>query len=157
MTREKLRTQFWFTKQRDSVSPTSPFKFKFRPPFLEHKYYIKILSSEFRIPPICDPRIESRRGQCFAHPFTPALGPTQVPVLFTEVKRPERGVNHPHPYNSEIKERVELYLYSPSRPSWSVLGRNLPLRITSKYTAPNCSELLRMLTKTFSILPMLRE
>jgi hypothetical protein len=25
-----------------------------------------------------------------------------------------------------VKERVELYLYSPSGPSWSVLGRDLP-------------------------------
>ena len=28
---------------------------------------------------------------------------------------------------AEVKERVEQYLYSPSRPSWPVLGRTLPL------------------------------
>jgi len=28
---------------------------------------------------------------------------------------------------AEIKERVELYLYSPSRPSWPIIGWNLPL------------------------------
>ena len=33
-------------------------------------------------------------------------------------KRPGRGVNHPPPSSAEIKERVELYLYSPSVPSW---------------------------------------
>jgi hypothetical protein len=37
-----------------------------------------------------------------------------------------RGVNHPPPSNSEVKERVELYLYFPSRPLWPVSGRSLP-------------------------------
>jgi hypothetical protein len=30
------------------------------------------------------------------------------------------------PSSGEVKERVELYLYSPSGPSWPVLGRTLP-------------------------------
>ena len=34
-------------------------------------------------------------------------------VSFPGVKRPGRDVNHPPPSSSEIKERVELYLYSP--------------------------------------------
>jgi hypothetical protein len=38
-----------------------------------------------------------------------------------------RGVDHPPPSSAEVKERVELYLYSPSGPSWLVLGRTLPL------------------------------
>ena len=37
------------------------------------------------------------------------------------VKRPERGVDHPQPSSADVKERVELYLYSPSGPSWTVL------------------------------------
>jgi hypothetical protein len=41
-------------------------------------------------------------------------------VSLPGVKRPERGVNHPPPSSAEVKERVELYLYSPSGPSWSV-------------------------------------
>ena len=41
---------------------------------------------------------------------------------FTGVNRPRRGVNHPPPSSVEVKERVELYLYSPSGPSWPVLG-----------------------------------
>jgi hypothetical protein len=32
------------------------------------------------------------------------------------------GVYHPPPSIAEVKERVELYLYSPSESSWSVLG-----------------------------------
>jgi hypothetical protein len=41
---------------------------------------------------------------------------------FPGVKRPGRGVDHPPPSSAEVKERVELYLYSPSGPSWPVLG-----------------------------------
>jgi hypothetical protein len=40
--------------------------------------------------------------------------------------RPGRGVDHPSSSSAEVKERVELYLYSPSGPSWPVLGRTLP-------------------------------
>jgi len=29
------------------------------------------------------------------------------------------------PYSAEVKERIELYLYSPSGPSWPLLGWNL--------------------------------
>jgi hypothetical protein len=45
------------------------------------------------------------------------------------VKRPGRGVHHPPPSSAEVKERVELYLYSPSGPSWLVLRRTLPLPV----------------------------
>jgi hypothetical protein len=31
----------------------------------------------------------------------------------------------PTPSSADVKERVELYLYSPSGPSWLVLGQNL--------------------------------
>jgi hypothetical protein len=39
------------------------------------------------------------------------------------VKQPGRGINHPPPSSAEVKERVELYLYSSSGSSWPVLGR----------------------------------
>ena len=49
-------------------------------------------------------------------------------VSFPGVRRLGRGVNHPPtPSSVGVKERAELYLYSPSMPSWPVLGRNLPL------------------------------
>jgi hypothetical protein len=32
---------------------------------------------------------------------------------FPVVKRPWRGVDHPPPSSAEVKERIELYLYSP--------------------------------------------
>jgi len=41
---------------------------------------------------------------------------------FPGVKRPGRGVDHPLPSSTEVKERVEQYLYPPSGPSWPVLG-----------------------------------
>jgi hypothetical protein len=46
-------------------------------------------------------------------------------VSFPGVKRPGRGNDHPPPSSARVKERVELYLYSPSGPSWPVLGRYL--------------------------------
>ena len=42
---------------------------------------------------------------------------------FPEVKRPGRGADHPPPSKCRAHERVELYLYSPSGPSWPVIGR----------------------------------
>ena len=38
-----------------------------------------------------------------------------------------RGVDHPSPSSAEVKERVELYIYSPSGLAWSVLGWTLSL------------------------------
>jgi hypothetical protein len=66
-------------------------------------------------------------------------------VCFPGVKRPGRGVDHPLPSSVWIKERVELYLYSPSGPSWPVVGRPLPL------TFEAISLLERRLKKTFYI------
>jgi hypothetical protein len=38
-------------------------------------------------------------------------------VLSLGVKRPGREADH-SPYSAEVKEYVELYLYSPNTPSW---------------------------------------
>jgi hypothetical protein len=58
-----------------------------------------------------------------AHPASYTMGTGSFPG----VERPGRGVDHPPPSRAEVKERVELYLYSPSGPSWPVIGRPLPL------------------------------
>jgi hypothetical protein len=60
-------------------------------------------------------------------------------VYFPGVKRPRRGVYHPPPSSARVKERVKLYLYSPSGPWWPVLGRTLPPQalIKMKITASN--------------------
>jgi hypothetical protein len=59
---------------------------------------------------------------CDAHPST-----YMSTWSFPGVKHPGRDVNHPPLSSAKVKERVGLYLYSPSVPSWPVLGRTLPL------------------------------
>ena len=61
--------------------------------------------------------------------FCNRTGPGAYPVsctmgsrAFPGIKRPGIVVDHPLPSSSEVKEKVELYLYSPSRPSWPVIG-----------------------------------
>jgi len=53
-----------------------------------------------------------------AHPASYTKGTGSFP----EVNRLGRGVDHPLPSSAEVKERVELYLYSPSGPLWPVIG-----------------------------------
>jgi len=70
------------------------------------------------------PGIESRWGRDFLHPSRLALGPTYTTGTgsFPGVKRLEPDADHPPQSSTEVKERVELYLYSPSGPSWPLLG-----------------------------------
>jgi hypothetical protein len=82
------------------------------------------------------PGIESRWWD-YSHPSRPALGPTQPPIqwgtgLSPGVKQSGRGVDHPPSTIVEVKERVELYFYSPSGPLWPVLGWTLPLPFTKQ-------------------------
>ena len=56
-----------------------------------------------------------------AHPASYTMGTGSFPG----VKRPGRGIDHPPPSSAEVKERVELYLYSPYRSSWPVTGGTL--------------------------------
>jgi len=53
-----------------------------------------------------------------AHPASCTMGTGS----FSGVKRPRRGVDHPPPSTAEVKGSVQLHLYSPSGPSWPVLG-----------------------------------
>jgi hypothetical protein len=73
------------------------------------------------------PEIESQWGARFsapvqtgreAHPDSYTIGNGS----FSGVRRPGRGVDQPSPSSAEVKERVELYLYFPSGPSWPVIG-----------------------------------
>ena len=57
-----------------------------------------------------------------AHPASCTMGTGPFPG----VKRLGRDADHPPPSKRRGHERVELYLYSPSGPSWSVIGRTLP-------------------------------
>ena len=78
------------------------------------------------------PGIESRWGARFSAPVQTCPVPHAASIAmgtgyFPGVKWPGRGVEHPPPPSVEVKERVELYLYSTSGPSWPVIGCTLPL------------------------------
>jgi hypothetical protein len=53
-----------------------------------------------------------------------------------ESKRPGRVVDHPPTSSTEVKERVELYLYSPCGPSWLVLGLTFTLQESATDPSP---------------------
>jgi len=57
-----------------------------------------------------------------AHPASHTVGTGSFPG----VKRPGRGVDHPSPSSAGVKERVEVYLYSPAGPLWPLLGKTVP-------------------------------
>ena len=58
-----------------------------------------------------------------AHPASYTMGTG----LFPGVKRPGLGANHPPSFSAKVKERVELYLQSPTMPPWRVMSGLLPL------------------------------
>jgi len=65
-------------------------------------------------------------GQDIPYPSRLALRPTQPPTQWVlDLSRGLSGqgmASTPYPHLSgEVKERVELYLYFPFRPSWPVL------------------------------------
>ena len=77
---------------------------------------------------------KSHWGRNFPHPSTPPLGSNQPPIQWLPahsrgVKGAGRGVIHPPSPSAEVKERVELYLYSHSGFSLSVLWSTLPLTL----------------------------
>ena len=60
-------------------------------------------------------------------PWSPPSPLYNVYRVFPWGRRPVRGVDHPSPSSVEVKERVQLYLYSPFEPSRPVLWWTLPL------------------------------
>jgi hypothetical protein len=87
------------------------------------------------------PGIKSHRCEIFPHPSTLALGPTQPSVqwvLGLSQGWSSRGMaltTH-RTSSAEVKERVELYLYSPSGPLWPVLRWSLSLISFSSIMLP---------------------
>ena len=61
------------------------------------------------------------------------IGPGARQASFPEAKRRGRGVKHPPASSAEVKERVELYLYSLSGPSWPVIGRSFTFTFTVQW------------------------
>ena len=76
--------------------------------------------------------IDARYGRGYLYLSRPARGAHSAAYairtwnLSPGVNRPGRGVHHPLQSSTEVKERVELYLYYPSRTSWSFIGWTLP-------------------------------
>jgi hypothetical protein len=73
------------------------------------------------------PEIKSRWGEVFHSCADGSWGPPNLlyngyHVSFPGVKWPGCGVDHPRPSSAEVKERVELNLYSTSGCSWPVRG-----------------------------------
>ena len=60
-----------------------------------------------------------------AHSASYTMGTGSSPV----VKRPGRNVEPPPQSSAEVKERVELFLYSTSRISWPVIAWSLHLPV----------------------------
>jgi hypothetical protein len=81
-----------------------------------------------------DPGIESRWGEIFRTRTDRSWGPSILHTMgtgyFLEVKQPGRGLDRPHTSSAKVKERVELYPYSPFGPSWPFLGWILPSPLT---------------------------
>jgi hypothetical protein len=100
---------------------------------LEYKYIAGYLSRSKDIATVWTVRGSNRgRERDFPHPSRPAVGSTQPPIQWVRQLSPwcqsdrGRGIDHTTPSSAEVKERVELYLYSPSGPSWPVIGWTLP-------------------------------
>ena len=87
------------------------------------------------------PGIKSRWGEIFPTCPGGSCNRPSLPyngyLVFTGVKRPERGIDHPPPSSAEVKERAQLYIYSPSGPSCSVLGWTLYFTVTEWDSARN--------------------
>jgi hypothetical protein len=60
-----------------------------------------------------------------AHPASCTMGTGSFPG----VKRPGRGADHTPRSKCRGHDRVELYLYSPSGPSWPVIGRTFTFTV----------------------------
>ena len=74
-----------------------------------------------------DPWIESRWEARFSAPSQTGPGAHPAPYTlgtwsFLGEKRPKRDVDHPSTPSVQVKERVQLYLYSPFRTPCPVLG-----------------------------------
>jgi hypothetical protein len=71
----------------------------------------------------------------------PASYPMGITGPFHGGKRPGREAAHSPPSSAEVKERVELYLHSPSTPSWR--GAQLKYRDNFTFNLPYIRKLLK--------------
>ena len=102
------------------------------------------------------PGTESRWGARFSAPVhtSPGAHPASYTTgtgSFLGVKRPGRGINHPPPPSAEVNERVELYFYSPSGPSWLVVGWNFTFTSLTPQCATKYSKSCKLSLTTFKM------
>jgi len=110
----------YITNDSDQIAPCSPFT-----PLFWVMSEVRSRDSLVGIATrygLDGPGIESRWGARFSKPVQTGCGAHPAPYTmgtgsFPGVRRPVRCVDHPPPSSAEVKERVELYLCSPSRPS----------------------------------------
>jgi hypothetical protein len=82
---------------------------------------------------------ETRWGRNFPPLSRTPLRPTQTPIQWVPgISRGGKAAGawrwSPTPSSAKVKEKVELYLYSPSGTSWPVLGWPLPSEHTCSAT-----------------------
>ena len=105
------------------------------------------------------PWIESRWGARFSAPVQTGTGAypascTMGTGSFLGVKLLGRGAYHPPPSKCRGQERVGLYLYSPSGPSWLVMGAPLPFRRQIGYANARQCYVIRALPVLFTNFPI---
>jgi len=79
-----------------------------------------------RVPPYRTVRKKMARARKFLVNLQTGPGAHPSSSRSSMVKRSGRGVDHPPPSSAEVKERVQLYRYSPSGASWPAMGLTLP-------------------------------
>jgi hypothetical protein len=77
-------------------------------------------------------------------------GPPSLLYNGYRIKRQGSGADQPPPPSTEVKERVELYLHSPPRPSWSVIGWSLPYMMQNILTPLDKYIPVNITSSTFS-------
>jgi len=121
----------WLNMRPMQISPCKRVPWKEQSSWNISKYYTGLVGQDCAVS-IATPYgldglgIKSWWGWDFPHPSRLALGPTQPPIQwalsFVEVKQPGHGVDHPPPSSAKVKERVELYIYSPFGPCGMLEG-----------------------------------
>ena len=92
-------------------------------------------------------RVWRSEGQDFLHPSRTSLEPTQTPVQWVQGLFPWNKAGGawrwaPTPSNAEVKETVELNLFSPPGPSRPALGWNLIFPLSFKFLVHSTKNLI---------------
>ena len=101
-------------------------------------------------------------GARYSAPSRTALGPTQPPIRWEPghlrgVNRPGCGDDHPPPSSADVKERMQLYLYSPYWP-YGLYRASVPVQYSYTSTPPigrtACTEPQCLYSTAIHLLPL---